>query len=419
MDLNDVDHIHFNALGGADNIVVNDLSGTDVTQVDIDLAATLGGGMGDGAQDRITVMGTAANDTIAVTDSYSSIIVSGLHAQISIEHAEAASDVLVVSAGAGDDTIDASGLGASIGLQLFGGDGADTLLSGAGDDLVTGGRGDDSAKMGAGDDTFVWNPGDGNDTVEGQAGTDTMQFNGANISENIDISANGDHVRFTRDVANITMDLKGVERVDFTALGGADNVHVHDLYGTDAQQVNVDLGVAGGGSDGQPDRVTLDGTAGNDSLAVTQSGSAVIVSGLTAQLSVDHGDATQDSLAIAAGAGNDLIDASAMPAAASLALDLDGGDGNDDVRGGGGQDTFIGGAGNDVFVHGNFTILDFQSGADKVDLKGVAGATDFAAVMAHAQDAGGNVTLDFGAGEHMTIAGVSSADLHANDFLLS
>jgi Ca2+-binding RTX toxin-like protein len=393
--------------------------------------------MGDGAQDRITVMGTAANDTIAVTDSYSSIIVSGLHAQISIEHAEAASDVLVVSAGAGDDTIDASGLGASIGLQLFGGDGADTLLSGAGDDLVTGGRGDDSAKMGAGDDTFVWNPGDGNDTVEGQAGTDTMQFNGANISENIDISANGDHVRFTRDVANITMDLKGVERVDFTALGGADNVHVHDLYGTDAQQVNVDLGVAGGGSDGQPDRVTLDGTAGNDSLAVTQSGSAVIVSGLTAQLSVDHGDATQDSLAIAAGAGNDLIDASAMPAAASLALDLDGGDGNDDVRGGagndilrggngddvlrsgGGQDTFIGGAGNDVFVHGNFTILDFQSGADKVDLKGVAGATDFAAVMAHAQDAGGNVTLDFGAGEHMTIAGVSSADLHANDFLLS
>jgi Ca2+-binding RTX toxin-like protein len=158
---------------------------------------------------------------------------------------------------------------------------------------------------------------------------------------------------------------------------------------------------------------------------------------LAAQLNVNHGDASQDSLAINAGAGNDLIDASAMPAAASLALDLDGGDGNDDVRGGagndilrggngddvlrsgGGQDTFIGGAGNDIFVHGNFTILDFQSGADQVDLKGVAGATDFAAVMAHAQDAGGNVTLDFGAGEHMTIAGVSSTDLHANDFILS
>ena len=45
--------------------------------------------------------------------------------------------------------------------------------------------------MGAGDDTFVWNPGDGSDTVNGQGGTDTLLFNGANVSENIAISANG------------------------------------------------------------------------------------------------------------------------------------------------------------------------------------------------------------------------------------
>ena len=37
MDLNGVELIAFNALGGADNIVINDLSGTDVTQVDLDL----------------------------------------------------------------------------------------------------------------------------------------------------------------------------------------------------------------------------------------------------------------------------------------------------------------------------------------------------------------------------------------------
>ncbi len=40
MDLNDVEAIDFNALGGADTIVVNDLSGTDVNQVDADLAAS-------------------------------------------------------------------------------------------------------------------------------------------------------------------------------------------------------------------------------------------------------------------------------------------------------------------------------------------------------------------------------------------
>ena len=39
MDLNDVEAIDFNALGGADTIVVNDLCGTDVNQVDANLAA--------------------------------------------------------------------------------------------------------------------------------------------------------------------------------------------------------------------------------------------------------------------------------------------------------------------------------------------------------------------------------------------
>ena len=48
-----------------------------------------------------------------------------------------------------------------------------------------------------------------------------MLFNGANINEKIDISANGERVRcFTRDVANITMDLNGVEHIDFTRWAG-------------------------------------------------------------------------------------------------------------------------------------------------------------------------------------------------------
>ena len=34
MDLNDVETIEFNALGGVDNILVNDLTGTDVKRVD-------------------------------------------------------------------------------------------------------------------------------------------------------------------------------------------------------------------------------------------------------------------------------------------------------------------------------------------------------------------------------------------------
>jgi hypothetical protein len=57
--------------------------------------------------------------------------------------------------------------------------------------------------MGAGEDTFVWDPGDGSDTIEGEDGADTMLFNGANVAEKIELSANGNRLRFVRDIATI------------------------------------------------------------------------------------------------------------------------------------------------------------------------------------------------------------------------
>ena len=110
------------------------------------------------------------------------------------------------------------------------------MLGGDGNDTVVGGRGDDTAFLGNGNDTFTWNPGDGSDVVEGQAGTDTLVFNGANIDENIDISANGSRVRLFRDVGNVTMDLNGVENIQLNALGGADTITVNDLTGTDVKR---------------------------------------------------------------------------------------------------------------------------------------------------------------------------------------
>src|SRR5262249_5299460 len=150
---------------------------------------------------------------------------------------------LLVNGGNGNDTIAASQLATgSIGLTvdagagndvIFGSQGADVLLGGDGNDVVVGGRGDDVALLGTGADTFVWTPGDGSDTVEGQADSDRLLFIGANVAENIDISANGSRVRFFRDVGNVAMDLNGVETVEFHALGGADTVVVEDVTGTD------------------------------------------------------------------------------------------------------------------------------------------------------------------------------------------
>ena len=132
------------------------------------------------------------------------------------------------------------------------------------------------AFLGAGDDTFVWNPGDGSDTVEGQDGTDTLLFNGSNVNEKSTSRPTAGRVRFFRDVANITMDLNGVENIQFNALGGADNIAVNDLTGTDVKQVAIDLAAANSTSgDGQPDQVIVNGTAGDDVIKVTGNGGVV------------------------------------------------------------------------------------------------------------------------------------------------
>ena len=339
MDMNDVETVAFHALGGADAITVRDLSGTDVTRVEIDLGASLGGG--DGAADSIAVNGTSAGDAIQVLGAGTSVSVTGLPALVSITNAEGANDALIVNGFDGDDTINAAALPAAVakltidgGLgndTITGSQGADLLIGGDGNDLVTGGRGDDVALLGAGDDRFVWNPGDGSDTVEGQAGADTLDFRGANIAEQIDIAANGERVRFVRDVAAITMDTNDVETIEFHALGGADKITVGDLSGTDVTKVAIDLaGTLGGAAgDGQADTVLTNGTNGDDTVTLSFQNGARVVDGLAAQVVIDHFE-TADTLRIVTLGGNDVIDASAR-APGGPDLVIDGGAGSDTV----------------------------------------------------------------------------------------
>jgi Ca2+-binding RTX toxin-like protein len=354
MDLNGVETIDFKAKGGADRINMGDLTGTDVTAVNLDLSAAGDGHAGDGAADSVTVNGTQGADVIGVAGSSGGVSVTGLVATVNITGNEGSLDTLTINAQGGDDVVNASGLPAGlIGLTLNGGAGADLLIGSAGNDLIIGGTGSDTALMGAGNDTFVWNPGDGSDIVEGQAGTDTMLFNGANIAERIDISANGSRVRFTRDVANITMDLNGVERIDFKAKGGADRITVNDLTGTDVTAVNLDLSAAGdgGAGDGAADNVIVNGTSGADVIQVAGDASGTTVFGLAAQVNITGAEAANDKLTINALAGDDVVEASGL-AAGAVQFAADGGDGDDVLIGGAGNDSLSGGAGDDVLIGG-------------------------------------------------------------------
>jgi Ca2+-binding RTX toxin-like protein len=208
---------------------------------------------------------------------------------------------------------------------IAGGKGIETLLGGRGNDSIDGNGGNDLALLGAGNDTFIWDPGDGSDTVEGQAGVDTMLFNGANASEQVDVSANGNRLKFFRVQGNITMDTAGIERVDFNALGGADVVTVNDLTGTDVNAVNVDLaGTLGGASgDGQADRVVVNGTNGNDAIDVSGDATKVKVSGLAPTIAILHSEAASDRLEVNTLAGGDTVETVGL-AAGAIQLFVDG-----------------------------------------------------------------------------------------------
>ena len=206
--------------------------------------------------------------------------------------------------------------------------------------------------------------------VEGQAGNDTLLFNGANVNENIDISANGGRVRFFRDVANITMDLNDTETIDFRALGGSDTIVVNDLSGTDANLVNLDLAAAGGGPDNQPDTVVINGTAGDDVIQVVGDSTGITVLGLAAQVHITNFDAN-DRIVINGLGGDDVIVASGLAAAAQLTAN--GGDGDDVLIGSPGNDTLTGGAGDDVLIGGGGQdVLDGGPGDNVVIQSAVA-----------------------------------------------
>jgi Ca2+-binding RTX toxin-like protein len=373
MDLDDVERIDLAVLGGADNVVVGDLSGTDLANLDVDLANPAESGTGDATADRIVVNGTNGADAIAVTTAGGVTTVAGLQAVVKFEGADASGiDSLDVNGQGGDDVIDASGLAANlVQFSANGGLGDDILIGGDGDELFTGQDGDDVALMGGGDDTFVWNPGDDNDTLEGQDGFDKLSFNGANVAEQIDVSANGGRVLFFRNIANVVMDLNDVEAIDFSARGGADTIVVNDLSGTDLTQVNLDLASTPGTGvgDAQPDTVVVSGTNGDDVVLVVGDASGVAVLGLAAQVNITGAESANDRVVINALAGDDVVEASGL-AATGIGLTADGGADDDVLIGGDGNDVLLGGDGDDVLLGGlGLDVLDGGPG-DDIEIQG-------------------------------------------------
>src|SRR5262249_27686006 len=123
---------------------IHDLTGTGVTQVNIDLGSPPGSNTGDGAADKVIVDGTSGDDVIFASSDATGVHVQGLAALVHITGAEVAFDQLVINAGDGDDAVQASNLAAnSIQFVANGEAGNDVLIGGPGNDTLNGGDGDD------------------------------------------------------------------------------------------------------------------------------------------------------------------------------------------------------------------------------------------------------------------------------------
>jgi Ca2+-binding RTX toxin-like protein len=231
-----------------------------------------------------------------------------------------------------------------------------------------------------------------------------MRFNGSAVNEAFQASANGQRLRFTRNVANIVMDTDDVEAIDLNALGGTDTVTVDDVSGTDLAAVNAALAGALGGSagDAAADVVVVNGTNDDDVVTVAGDASGVAVLGLAARVGITGAEAANDRLVVNALAGDDVVDASGL-AAAAIGLSVDAGAGDDVAIGGDGNDTLVGGAGDDVLIGGpGIDVLD-GGGDDDVVIQLVGGDTATSATAAdatwlanHARVVRGKTVLELG-----------------------
>jgi Ca2+-binding RTX toxin-like protein len=244
LDVRKIETVDVEAKGGADKMIISDLSAGTVRTVNVDLESATGTNTPDDRADFVQVLGTSAADTVTVTGAAGGpATVAGLAATVKVANSSATDDLLAVSGLAGNDVIDASALQAGVVkvMNLSGDGGNDSLLGSRGVDEMFGGnqhdfadgnQGDDRAVMGGGDDLFVWDSGDGSDVVEGRAGADLFRFNGSNGNEVMNAQADGGRMKFFRDLGNINMDVAAFEEMEVFALGGDDEITIGDLSGT-------------------------------------------------------------------------------------------------------------------------------------------------------------------------------------------
>ena len=280
----------FNALGGADNITVNDLTGTDVQQVAIDLAAPAGPGRATairGQRDRQRHGRQSIRSSLPARPARSSSPVSS--AQVSIDDAEQANDSLVVNALGGSDTINASTLPAGA-IKL-------SIDDGAGDDSITGSQSNDvviGATVTATYRRFARATTCSSGTRATAATSSRSEPAPTRSSSSARTSTRTSTSRPTARACSCPA-TSAASRWTWPRIEsrvGADNITIDAQTGTDLKQFAIDLGA---GSDDQADTVKI---TTNGQFTVTDVNGVVTVSDLTSTVTIANFDEDTDHLVI-------------------------------------------------------------------------------------------------------------------------
>ncbi|MBD3666123.1 CAP domain-containing protein [Sulfitobacter aestuariivivens] len=386
---------------GSDTAVLaGQSSNAQVTQTAVGIAITLGG--------QTDVF--AGVETFQFSDAAYSFadLVNGAHLDGSGPTAAPAPTSIQLSGTNSNEML----RGASGSDLIVGGDGFDTIYAGSGADTLMGQNHADEIHGGAGNDLALG--GEGFDALYGDAGEDTLH--GENAADRL-YGGDDDDVLYGGGNVGMTFDglwgeagndqLFGNAGFDFLD-GGAGN----DLLDGGTQADNL---FGGTGND------TLRGGDGNDRLfGGTGNDFARGGAGTDALFGCEgndslNGEGGADRLF--GGVGNDV---------------LDGSEGQDRLDGGAGFDRLIGGAGNDIIRggfnadtfafqdgHGDDVITDFEelNQYETVDLSGVSAIVNLYDLFHnHLSQVGGNVVIDTGAGNSITLFDVAIGDLDRTDF---
>lgn len=419
-------------------------------------ADNLSGGTGndtiDGGFGNDVIFGDAGDDRLL--GNYGDDQISGGDGN---DYAFGAAGADIIDGGAGNDEL----RGGFHNDTISGGDGDDYLNGWTGNDRLAGGDGNDTMDGGLDHDTYVIDAAAAGDTdlVIDAGGDDVLLFEGLNPFESVaTVEQSGNNLIFSyAGGGSLTLqDFYGAGEIEKLHYDGTDYVMNADasspltfdefINGTDDQILtgtSADDVLTGGiGNDqitGLAGHDTLSGDAGEDTISGGD-GNDVINGGadddrILGQLGDDiaSGDGGDDYLfgdfgndTLSGGDGNDEVRGGFN----HDVLNGDAGDdflhgfhGNDVMDGGTGTDRMEGGDGFDTFImrrgHGSDTISDFTAFglgavyADTIDLSDF-GIPSFDDLVMSELD--GETTIDLGAGDSLTLEGVSSATLGAEDF---